>query len=246
MYPFLPLSTLLVATTLAPTDFPFAPFNSMTDLQRCNTCYQQNPTCVSCFGAAPSSASTQAAVTTPLKARPAAPIPVHTAETDNRRAGEIGYCQAGYYCVDNGCCPNGSSLADCGASATVATVAPPASTSSAVSSSSITSTIMSTTSTSTPAPTTPIYVPSTSEYSPSPSSSSTTSTLTTPATSTSPTPSAATATVIPVVIPTPATASSSSSSSLVVPAQQTANAGNTLRGGVGLVFGGLGVVLFAC
>ncbi|KAK0261656.1 hypothetical protein LTR91_006588 [Friedmanniomyces endolithicus] len=257
MYPFLPLSTLLVATTLAPTDFPFAPFNSMTDLQRRNTCYQQNPTCVSCFGAGsiecvdasscynPTQGETCCSNSGPyLTSRPRSST--DTAETDNRRAGEIGYCQAGYYCVDNGCCPNGSSLADCGASATVATVAPPASTSSAVSSSSITSTIMSTTSTSTPAPTTPIYVPSTSEYSPSPSSSSTTSTLTTPATSTSPTPSAATATVIPVVIPTPATASSSSSSSLVVPAQQTANAGNTLRGGVGLVFGGLGVVLFAC
>jgi len=39
------------------------------------------------------------------------------------------YCPAEYYCVDNGCCPNGSSLADCGASATVATIAPPISTS---------------------------------------------------------------------------------------------------------------------
>ncbi|KAK0895125.1 hypothetical protein LTR57_023169, partial [Friedmanniomyces endolithicus] len=75
------------------------------------------------------------------------------------------YCQAGYYCVDNGCCPNGSSLAECGASATVATVAPPASTASAVSaapdsavsSSSSTYTPTSTMSTSTPAATTPIY-----------------------------------------------------------------------------------------
>ncbi|KAK0315783.1 hypothetical protein LTR01_001083 [Friedmanniomyces endolithicus] len=245
MYPFLPLSTLLVATTLAPTDFPFAPFNSMTDLQRRNTCYQQNPTCVGCFGAGSIECVDASSCYNPTQGETCCSNS-DTAETDNRRAGEIGYCQAGYYCVDNGCCPNGSSLADCGASAAVATVAPPASTSSAVSSSSSTSTIMSTTSTSTPAPTTPIYVPSTSEYSPSPSSSSTTSTLTTSATSTSPTPSAAIATVTPVVIPTPATASSSSSSSLVVPAQQTANAGNTLRGGVGLVFGGLGVVLFAC
>ena len=51
MYPSLSLYTLLVATTLASTDFPFATFNSITGLQRRNTCYQQNPTCVSCFGA---------------------------------------------------------------------------------------------------------------------------------------------------------------------------------------------------
>ncbi|KAK0821671.1 hypothetical protein LTR75_000328 [Friedmanniomyces endolithicus] len=232
MYPSLSLYTLLVATTLASTDFPFATFNSITGLQRRNTCYQQNPTCVSCFGAGSIECVDASSCYNPTQ----------------------GYCQAGYYCVDNGCCPNGSSLAECGASATVATVAPPASTASAVSaapdsavsSSSSTYTPTSTMSTSTPAATTPIYVPSTSESSYSPSSSSTTST--TPATSTSLTPSAATATVTPVVVPTPAVASSSSSSSSsspVMPAQQTTNAGNTLSRGIGLALGGLGVVLFA-
>ncbi|KAK0947421.1 hypothetical protein LTR48_001796 [Friedmanniomyces endolithicus] len=252
MYPSLSVSTLLVATTLASTDFPFAPFHSMTGLQRRNTCYQQNPTCVSCFGAGSIERDLllQFRSVTHLSS-----TAVHRlGGTDNRRAGELGYCQAGYYCVDNGCCPNGSSLAECGASATVVTVAPPASTASAVSaapdsavSSSIsTYTPTSTMSTSTPAATTPIYVPSTSESSYSPSSSSTTST--TPATSTSLTPSAATATVTPVVVPTPAVASSSSSSSSsspVMPAQQTTNAGNTLSRGIGLALGGLGVVLFA-
>jgi hypothetical protein len=31
------------------------------------------------------------------------------------------FCHAGYYCISGGCCPNGDSLAQCGASSTVAT-----------------------------------------------------------------------------------------------------------------------------
>ncbi|KAK0794574.1 hypothetical protein LTR02_006835 [Friedmanniomyces endolithicus] len=237
MYPTLYLSTLLVATALASTDFPFASFKSMTGLQRRNTCYQQNPTCVSCFGAGSIEC-------------------VDPSSCYNPTQGETCCSDSSYYCADNGCCPNGSSLADCGATATVATVAPPASTSSAVSAApdstsslyTSTYTVMSTTSTSTPAPMTPIYAPSTSDSSSSPSSSSTTSTPTTPATSTSPTPSAATATVPAVIAATPATSSSSSSSSSTspsAPAQQTTNAGNRRCGAIGLALGGLGVVLFA-
>ncbi|KAK1045067.1 hypothetical protein LTR33_015237, partial [Friedmanniomyces endolithicus] len=256
MYPTLYLSTLLVATALASTDFPFASFKSMTGLQRRNTCYQQNPTCVSCFGAGSIECVDPSSCYNPTQGETCCSdssthldFPSNATDrlsgTDKRRLDEIGYCPAGYYCADNGCCPNGSSLADCGATATVATVAPPASTSSAVSAApdstsslyTSTYTVMSTTSTSTPAPMTPIYAPSTSDSSSSPSSSSTTSTPTTPATSTSPTPSAATATVPAVIAATPATSSSSSSSSSTspsAPAQQTTNAGNRRCGAIGL------------
>ncbi|KAK3116756.1 hypothetical protein LTR53_002522 [Teratosphaeriaceae sp. CCFEE 6253] len=46
------------------------------------------------------------------------------------------YCPADYYCTDGGCCPTGSSLEECGATATLSTLPPPASTTSSSSSSS--------------------------------------------------------------------------------------------------------------
>lgn len=37
----------------------------------------------------------------------------------------LGYCAEGYYCVDVGCCPNGSSLEECGATKTLSVIPPP-------------------------------------------------------------------------------------------------------------------------
>ncbi|KAH8792906.1 Prp 4 [Hyaloscypha sp. PMI_1271] len=103
------------------------------------------------------------------------------------------YCSKGYFCTDAGCCPDGTSLAECGAAFTLSIIPPPtgspsspspSSTSSAVTTSSSSgSSLTPSPSSSTPTPTTPANptTPSASE-SPSPTKASPTTTpkITTP------------------------------------------------------------------
>ncbi|PMD62604.1 uncharacterized protein K444DRAFT_346017 [Hyaloscypha bicolor E] len=119
------------------------------------------------------------------------------------------YCPKGYFCTNAGCCPNGSSLAECGAAFTLSIIPPPtgspsspspSSTSSAVTTSSSSSSNLTPPPSSTPTPTTPASptTPSASE-SPSPTKASPTTTpkIATPSSNSTSTSTPAVSTVQP-------------------------------------------------
>ncbi|KAK0127402.1 hypothetical protein ONS96_006946 [Cadophora gregata f. sp. sojae] len=84
------------------------------------------------------------------------------------------YCPAGYYCTDAGCCPNGTPLAECGATISLSVIPPPAATTAAPVPIPTPTTAQQVTTT--PEPATP--TPSTASTTPSSSESSTSTTST--------------------------------------------------------------------
>ena len=136
------------------------------------------------------------------------------------------YCSAGYYCTNAGCCPNGASLAECGATVSLSIIPPSSQTSSVATefSNSITTTTSSTTGT------TGFTVTTTESSSSTIGTTSSTSMLSSSTYSTTTAPNS-----------TLSTTSSPTTSTLV---QQTVSAGQKLDGSViGLALSSLGLLL---
>ncbi|KAG4430557.1 hypothetical protein IFR05_013959 [Cadophora sp. M221] len=131
------------------------------------------------------------------------------------------YCPSGYYCTDAGCCPNGTPLADCGATISLSVILPPAATTEAPAPSATPTTTPEVTTT--PEPTT-----STTSTTSSTTSESTTESTTSSSSSSSSTSSA--------------TTPDASSTPIQVPANGALKLGSDK---LPLVLGGLGALVMA-